>query len=50
MALTLPIGLVPGLNGALWPVTFVILQVITSVYFHRPGFWKILRGGVPGVC
>jgi hypothetical protein len=42
MAYTLPIDLVPVLNGALWPVTFVLLQV--AVYFHRAGFWRMLRG------
>jgi hypothetical protein len=47
MAATLPFGLVPGLNGVLWPVTFVILQVITNVYFYRSGFWRILREGAP---
>jgi hypothetical protein len=44
MAWTVPISVVPGLGGALWPVTFVILQVITNVYFARSGFWLILRG------
>jgi hypothetical protein len=44
MAYTLPVDLVPGLGGALWPVTFVVLQVITNVYFARAGFWLILRG------
>ncbi len=40
MAYTLPIDLVPGLNGALWPVTFVLLQVVDIIYFHRAGFWR----------
>ena len=44
MAYTLPVDLVPGLGGALWPITFVVLQVITNVYFARAGFWLILRG------
>jgi hypothetical protein len=44
MAWMLPVSVVPGLGGALWPVTFVILQVITNVYFARSGFWLILRG------
>jgi hypothetical protein len=47
MAWTLPVSVVPGLGGALWPVTFVILQVITNVYFARSGFWLILRGRGP---
>jgi hypothetical protein len=47
MAWTLPVGVVPGLGGALWPVTFVVLQVITNVYFARSGFWLILRGQPP---
>ncbi len=45
MAYTLPIGLVPGLGGALWPVTFIVLQVATNVLFARSGFWRILRTG-----
>ena len=47
MAATLPLGIVPGLNGALWPVTFVVLQVVTNVYFYQSGFWRILREGAP---
>jgi hypothetical protein len=43
MAYTLPIGLVPALSGALWPVTFIGLQVITNIYFYRAGLWSILR-------
>jgi hypothetical protein len=43
MAYTLPISLVPALSGALWPVTFIGLQVITNVYFYRAGLWSILR-------
>ena len=46
MAFALPIGLVPALNGVLWPVTFVVLQVVTNVFFARSGFWRILRTGV----
>jgi hypothetical protein len=44
MAATLPVSAVPGLGAALWPVTFVILQVVTNVYFYRAGFWQILLG------
>ena len=36
MASMLPVGVVPALGGALWPVTLVLLQVVTNVYF-RPG-------------
>ena len=43
MAWTLPVDAVPALGAALWPVTFVVLQVITNVYFYRPGQWLILR-------
>jgi hypothetical protein len=45
MAYTLPISVVPALAGALWPVTFIALQVATNVYFARSGFWRILRAG-----
>lgn len=44
-AATLPIGVIPALGGALWPVTFIALQVATNVYFARSGFWRILRDG-----
>jgi hypothetical protein len=45
MAYTLPVGVVPALGGALWPVTFIVLQVITNVFFARSGFWRILQSG-----
>jgi hypothetical protein len=45
VAMALPIGVVPAINGALWPVTFVVLQVMTNLYFARSGFWRILRTG-----
>ena len=45
MALMLPVGLAPALGGALWPVTFVLLQVVTNLYFVRAGFWRILIAG-----
>jgi hypothetical protein len=45
MAYALPVGVVPALGGALWPVTFIVLQVITNVYFARAGFWRILQAG-----
>jgi hypothetical protein len=45
MSYTLPVAVVPGLGGALWPVTFIVLQVITNVYFARAGFWRILQAG-----
>ena len=47
MAFARPVGVVPALGGALWPVTFVILQVVTNVYFARAGFWRLLITG-PG--
>jgi hypothetical protein len=42
MAYTLPVDVVPGLGGALWPVTFVLLQVVTNVYFYRVDLWGVL--------
>ncbi len=44
MAYTLPVDVVPALGGALWPVTFIALQVVVNVYFQRAGFWAILHG------
>jgi hypothetical protein len=45
VAMALPVGAVPAINGALWPVTFVVLQVVTNVYFAKSGLWQILRTG-----
>ncbi len=42
MAYALPINLVPALASALWPVTFIAVQVITNLYFLRAGLWLIL--------
>ena len=42
MPYTLPIPVVPGLGGALWPVTFVLLQVVSNVHYHRAGLYRIL--------
>jgi cytochrome c biogenesis protein CcdA len=47
MSYTLPVAVVPGLGGALWPVTFIVLQVVTNVYYHRAGLYRIL--GAPFV-
>lgn len=48
MAAALPVSVVPALGGALWPVTFVLLQVVTNVYFARAGLWRILITGSGG--
>lgn len=45
MAAVLPVSVVPALGAALWPVTFVVLQVVTNVYFARGGLWRILIAG-----
>jgi hypothetical protein len=45
VAEALPINAVPAINGALWPVTFIVLQVVTNIYFARAGLWRILRTG-----
>jgi hypothetical protein len=42
MAYTLPVAVVPGLGGALYPATFVALQVITNIYYHHAGLWTVL--------
>lgn len=41
-AYTLPIDVVPGLNGALWIALVIVLQVATNVYFHLAGLYRIL--------
>jgi hypothetical protein len=45
VAAVLPISVVPAVGGALWPVTFIMLQVVTNIFFARSGFWRILRTG-----
>jgi hypothetical protein len=45
IAYTAPLDAVPALCGVLWPVTFLLLQIVTNVYFARAGFWQILHGG-----
>jgi hypothetical protein len=45
VATALPVNAVPAINGALWPVTFLLLQVVTNIYFARSGLWRILRTG-----
>jgi hypothetical protein len=42
MACTLPVDVVPGLGGALFPVTFVLLQVVSNVYYQRAGLYRML--------
>jgi len=39
---TLPIDQVPGIGGALYPVTFIALQLITNVYYTRAGLYQML--------
>ena len=49
LAYALPVSDVPALAGALWLVTFLLLQIITNVYLSRSGLWPILRGHQPAV-
>lgn len=48
MSYTLPVGVVPGLGGALWPVTFIVIQVVTNVYYHRAGLYRLLGAPISG--
>ena len=42
MAYTLPVDVVPGLGGALYPVTFVVIQIITNIYYQVAGLNRLL--------
>ena len=42
MAYSLPMDVVPGAAGALYPVTFLVLQVIDHINYYRSGLWQIL--------
>jgi hypothetical protein len=39
MAYTLPVDVVPGLNGIQYGVLFAVLQVVTNVYYFRVGLY-----------
>ena len=39
---TLPVDAVPGIGGTLYPITFVVLQLITNVYYNVAGLYPIL--------
>jgi len=39
---TLPVDQVPGIGGALYPVTFIVLQLITNVYYTRARLYPLL--------
>jgi len=47
MSYTLPVAVVPGLSGALWPVTFVILQIVTNIYYQVAGLNRMLGARWP---
>lgn len=40
IAYALPVDLVPVISGALWAVTFVVLQIVQHRYFTRAGLWQ----------
>lgn len=40
MAYTMPVDQVPALNGVQWGVLFVLLQVVTNIYYHRAGLYN----------
>ncbi len=42
MSYSLPVHAVPALGGLLWPVTFVVIQIVTNVYYHRSGLYRLL--------
>jgi len=39
MAYTLPVEAVPALNGVQYAILFVLLQVVTNVYYYRAGLY-----------
>jgi hypothetical protein len=43
MAYTLPVESVPGLDTVLMIITFVVMQVVTNVYYVSVGLWPRLR-------
>ncbi|MGW8554804.1 VC0807 family protein [Streptomyces tubercidicus] len=45
MAYTLPVDSVPALDGALYFVTYIVLQVITHIVLHKTGVFRLLFPG-----
>lgn len=45
MAYALPVDSVPALDGALYFVTYLVLQVITHIILHRTGVFRLLFPG-----
>jgi hypothetical protein len=44
MAYTLPVELVPVLNGVQYAVLFVLLQIVTNIYYFRAGLFNPRSG------
>jgi hypothetical protein len=42
IAYSMPIDVVPAAAGALYPATFLMLQVIDQINYRRSGLWQIL--------
>jgi hypothetical protein len=42
MAYALPVAVVPALNTAQWVVMFLVIQLITNIYYTRAGLWRML--------
>lgn len=42
MAYWLPVDEVLWLGGLLWPVTFVVINVVTNLYYRRTGLFRLL--------
>ncbi|MFD9210940.1 hypothetical protein ACFVZM_32220, partial [Streptomyces sioyaensis] len=45
MAYTLSVDSVPALDGALYFVTYLVLQVITNIVLHKTGVFRLLFSG-----
>ena len=45
MAYTLSVDTVPALDGALYFVTYIVLQVITHIILHKTGVFQLLFPG-----
>jgi hypothetical protein len=42
MSYTLSVDVVPGLGAALYPVTFVVIQIVTNIYYQVAGLNRLL--------
>ena len=39
---TMPVETVPGVGAALYPATFIVIQLVTNTYYNLAGLYRLL--------